>query len=109
MGAYDDGAAMHDIQDWIAASGTRIMLIYGARDPWTAGAVELGAATDSFKYVAPAGNHGASIASLAGADKSAATATVMRWLGLAAKRRATARDTGEVTIEQEELAHRHHR
>ena len=53
---------MHDVQAWIAASGERIMLIYGQNDPWTAGAVDLGAATDSFKFIAPGGNHGSSIA-----------------------------------------------
>lgn len=80
--AYDNGVAMHDIQDWIATSGERIMLIYGQNDPWTAGAVSLGNATDSFKYTAPNGNHGASIAGLVEAEKAAAAATVMRWAGV---------------------------
>src|SRR5690606_33009787 len=33
---YDGGAAMEDVQAWIASSGERIMLIYGENDPWTA-------------------------------------------------------------------------
>src|SRR5207244_2056215 len=74
LGAYDNGAAMTDIQSWIASSGTRIMLIYGENDPWRAGAVDLGAATDSFKFVSPGGNHGSSIANLASADQSVALA-----------------------------------
>jgi hypothetical protein len=99
---YDEGAAMTDVQSWISASGERIMLIYGQNDPWTAGQVDLGSATDSFKYIAPAGNHGSSIANLNSADSQAAAATVMRWLGLAAKGSFQI-DTSERTIEQEEL------
>ncbi len=102
---YDEGAAMRDVQTWIAGSGERIMLIYGQNDPWTAGAVELGAATDSYRYVAPNGNHGASITSLGDADEAAARATVLRWAGLPASgAMARARlETGERTLEQEEL------
>lgn len=99
---YDNGAAMHDVQDWIASSGTRIMLIYGQNDPWTAGAVSLGSATDSFKYVAPNGNHGSSITRLTQADGQAAVATVMRWAGIAAKGVPHIDET-ERTLEQEEF------
>ena len=99
---YDGGAAMRDVQSWIASSGQHLMLIYGQNDPWSAGAVDLGAATDSFKYIAPGGNHGSSIASLATDDANAATATVMRWAGLAARTSASA--PGEQTAEQVELA-----
>jgi hypothetical protein len=106
--AYDNGAAMHDVQDWIKANGTTIMLIYGQNDPWTAGAVELGNATDSFKFIAPNGNHGSSIANLASADASTATAAVMRWAGMAANAKR-ALPTGELTTEQEELALRRRR
>jgi hypothetical protein len=96
---------MQDVQSWISSSGARIMLIYGQNDPWTAGAATLGAATDSFKYTAPAGNHGASITSLTSADEAAAIATVLRWAGVpAAKARRLDRD--EITTEQEELRRR---
>ena len=33
LAPYDDGAAMTDVQSWIATSSTRIMLIYGENDP----------------------------------------------------------------------------
>jgi hypothetical protein len=103
--AYDNGVAMRDVQTWLAADGERIMLIYGQNDPWTAGAVDLGGATDSYKYIAPSGNHGSSITTLADADEAAARTTVLRWAGLptggmAAKARLHA---GERTAEQEEL------
>ncbi len=106
--AYDNGVAMHDVQAWLAASGERIMLIYGQNDPWTAGAVELGAAADSFKFIAPNGNHGSSIANLASDDASTATAAIMRWMGLSAKS-ARRLDTHERTLEQEEFELRHRR
>lgn len=106
--AYDQGAAMQDVQAWIASSGARIMLVYGQNDPWTAGAVDLGAATDSFKYVAPNGNHGSSIVSLTSQDRAAALATVMRWSGIAAKG-IPQLDPREVTTEREEFERRHRR
>jgi hypothetical protein len=99
--AYDNGAAMHDVQSWIASSGQRILLIYGQNDPWSAGAVDLGNATDSFKFISPNGNHGSSIMTLSSADNMTATAAVMRWAGLAAKVGPFVTD--ERTAEQEEL------
>jgi len=103
--AYDNGAAMQDIQSWLGASGTEIMLIYGQNDPWTAGALSLGGATDSFKYIAPGGNHGSSITTLNSTDEAAATATVLRWAGLPAFKKARI-DTGERTTEQDEFERR---
>jgi hypothetical protein len=101
---YDNGAAMHDVQDWIASSGSQIMLIYGQNDPWSAGAVDLGNATDSFKYISPNGNHGSSIATLATAEKSAAAATVLRWAGMSGMARSLPHH--EVFAEEIELQHR---
>jgi hypothetical protein len=108
---YDNGTAMHDVQSWIASSGAHIMLIYGQNDPWSAGAVSLGDATDSFKYIAPNGNHGSSIANLMSADAEAATATVLRWGGVAMKAAHATQSllTTERTLEQDEFALRRHR
>ncbi len=106
--AYDEGVAMQDVQAWIASSGTRIMLIYGQNDPWSAGAVELGQATDSFKFIAPGGNHGSSISTLTSGDEATATATVLRWANVSASSKRQL-DPEELTTEQEELAHRHRR
>jgi hypothetical protein len=105
--AYDNGTAMHDVQSWIASSGNRIMLIYGQNDPWSAGAVDIGAATDSFKFIAPNGNHGSSIANLTSTDSDMAAATVLRWAGLQTRLKWV--DSGERTVEQEELALRRRR
>jgi hypothetical protein len=76
---------MHDVQSWIETSGARIMLIYGQNDPWTAGAVDLGAATDSFKYIAPNGNHGSTISMLPADERDEAMAAILRWAGVQAR------------------------
>lgn len=104
VGAYDQGVAMRDVQSWLAADGAHIMLIYGQNDPWTAGAVDLGAAVDSFKYIAPNGNHGSSINNLVSADGAAARETVLRWAGLPSMAMKPGRyDATERTLEQEEF------
>lgn len=105
---YDNGVAMQDIQTWIGASGTQIMLIYGENDPWTAGAASLGNATDSFKFIAPGGNHGSSIGSLTQGDRSTAVAAVLRWAGLGTAAHGRL-DTTERTSERAELELRHRR
>jgi len=107
--AYDNGAAMQDVQSWISTSGERIMLIYGQNDPWTAGAVSLGAATDSFKFISPNGNHGSSIGTLAQADQATALAAVQRWAGVATFAARHRIDPTEETSESIDLARRHRR
>jgi hypothetical protein len=109
---YDQGAAMRDVQSWISTSGSELLLIYGENDPWTAGAVDLGAATDSFKLIVPGGNHGSSIGALPSPDQETAVAAVLRWAGMPAalQRRVAVGATTEITAEQEDLLqHRHHR
>ncbi len=106
--AYDDGAAMHDIQSWIASSGERIMLIYGQNDPWSAGAVDIGNATDSFMFIAPGGNHGSSILTLGAQDEMTATEAVMRWAGVAMKLKSRPHP-GERTAEEIEFSIRRRR
>jgi hypothetical protein len=104
---YDNGAAMTDIQSWISSSGSQIMLIYGGRDPWSAGAVDLGNATDSFKYVGATANHGANILSLTQSEQTAASNTILRWAGLPAFKRRI--DPHERTAEQDEFEARRRR
>ena len=108
--AYDNGASMQDVQSWISTSGSQLLLIYGQNDPWSAGAVDLGAATDSFKYIVPGGNHDSSIAALPAADEATATATVLRWAGVQALVHGPAFAGPEMTAEQEDfLERRRHR
>jgi PS-10 peptidase S37 len=75
-------AAMPDVQNWVKTSAQRMMFIYGEFDPWSAAAYDLGNATDSLKFIAPANNHGSGIADLRAADKEKALSTLERWLGV---------------------------
>jgi hypothetical protein len=74
--------AMPDVQNWVKTSGQRLMYVYGELDPWSSGAYDLGAAADSFKFIAPGGNHGSGIGDLKAADKEMALSTLERWLGV---------------------------
>jgi hypothetical protein len=81
--AYDGGAAMQDVASFVDAQGERLLFVYGSFDPWSGGALDPGGATDSFKLVAPAANHGAYIASLTTDDQAVALDALQRWTGVA--------------------------
>ena len=77
---YDQGAAMIDVQSWLKSTGSRVLLIYGQYDPWSAGALELGAARDSFRFYVPEGNHlTAKLMALPEDDRRVALDAVARW------------------------------
>lgn len=80
--AYDDGAAMADIDRWVRSEGNRLLFIYGQWDPWTAGQFELGDATDSLTVTQPRGNHGARITRLEPAERDAALSRLAEWTGV---------------------------
>ncbi len=78
-----DPAPMQDVADWFAGESERIVLVYGALDPWTAGALEIGAGADArdvHLMVAPSENHGANIASLDPADGEQVMDELRSWL-----------------------------
>lgn len=77
-----DPAPMQDIAGWVASDASALMFVYGADDPWTAGAFAVGAATDAHLFTVPGGNHGASILDLQGADRAAALAVLESWTGV---------------------------
>lgn len=77
--AYDQGAAMRDIDDFVRQHGERFVFVYGEWDPWTGGAFELGNATDSLRVVQRQGTHNASLTQLASADVDAALAKLAAW------------------------------
>jgi len=78
---YSD-AAMHDVQNWVATQGAHILLIYGQNDPWSSGAIDIGNATDSFRFFVPGGNHGSNISMLSATDKPMALDAISRWSGV---------------------------
>ncbi len=64
---YDGGQAMRDIQNWVDQSASRMLLIYGENDPWTAGAFALTSSAqsrDNYKFIVSKGNHSAAIRQL---------------------------------------------
>jgi hypothetical protein len=78
---YSD-AAMRDVDAWVQAEGERLIFVYGEWDPWSGGMFELGAARDSLRVVAPEGFHGAGIADLAAADRTAVLDRLGAWSGV---------------------------
>jgi len=76
-----DAAAMVDIAAWVKTSAETTMFVYGEYDPWSAGAFELGAAKDSFLFVAAGRNHGAKLTGLTAAEKVTALDALERWMG----------------------------
>jgi hypothetical protein len=81
-----DPAAMQDISDWLSggqgSGATRIILVYGAWDPWTAAPFPFPDATESYVYTVEGGNHGAQLRALPEAEQAAALAHLRAWLGL---------------------------
>jgi len=77
--------AMLDIAEWVETEGNRLIFIYGQWDPWTTGAYELGAATDSFKFIVPNGTHGSRMSQLNAEDKAVVLDALQRWTGVTPK------------------------
>jgi hypothetical protein len=80
--AYDGGAAMHDIDDFVQHSGDRLLFVYGQWDPWTGGAFSLGQASDSLELVQAMGTHNSRIGHLSTTDNAAALAKIAAWTGV---------------------------
>jgi hypothetical protein len=104
---YDGGVAMQDIQTWMNTSAQRVILVYGENDPWSAGALSVPAAAQARgvrKYLAPLGNHGSRLATLASTDSAEAYNLLAQWLGCpvapAAKSAPVAKET---TLTTEDL------
>ena len=73
---------MIDVADWVDTEGSKLLFIYGENDTWTAGAFDLGDATDSSLYTVTGGTHGSSIADLSQADRTEVYETLERWTGV---------------------------
>ena len=59
-----DPSVMADMTAWLETQGNNIIYVYGANDPWTAGAVSPGAATNAIKIIQPNANHYINLAEL---------------------------------------------
>ncbi|MET8688826.1 S28 family serine protease [Streptomyces sp. NPDC004732] len=67
-----------DVDRWVHKRGQRMMFVYGENDPWSAEKFTP-SRHDSYRYVVPGANHGASIAGLPAAEQKKAVATIKRW------------------------------
>ncbi|MGW7089926.1 S28 family serine protease [Streptomyces sp. NPDC054871] len=76
-GSYNN-RTIADVDRWVQTRGQRMMFIYGENDPWSAEKFTP-SHRDSYRYEAPASNHGASIAKLPAAEQAEAIATIKRW------------------------------
>ncbi|MET0591940.1 MAG: S28 family serine protease [Polyangiaceae bacterium] len=74
--------SMPIVATWMYATAERMLLVYGENDPWSSGASTVRNANDSFRYNAPAGNHGSGIADLPQAEQVEAHAHLSRWMGV---------------------------
>ena len=80
--AYDGGAAMRDVDAYVKERGSRLLFVYGQWDPWTGGSFDIGAATDSARFVQAQGTHSSKLVRLAPADRDAAFAKIEAWTGI---------------------------
>ncbi|PRX66701.1 PS-10 peptidase S37 [Nonomuraea fuscirosea] len=81
-----DPRPMLDVDHWVRTRSERMLFVYGQNDPWSAERFTP-SRRDSYLYVAPGSNHGASIARLSEADRQAATDTLLRWAEVPQARR----------------------
>lgn len=70
---------IHDIYSWLQTQGNNIIYIYGANDPWSAGAIELTGATNAIKIMQPGANHRVKIGDLD--NPNLVYNTLEEWLG----------------------------
>ncbi|HUJ57726.1 MAG TPA: S28 family serine protease [Kofleriaceae bacterium] len=80
--AYDNGAAMHDVDGFVEQQGSRLLFVYGQWDPWSGGAYVLGGAQDSLLLTEAQGTHDSHLTELATADEQAAFAKLAAWTGV---------------------------
>jgi hypothetical protein len=69
---------MQAVVTWLRNQGERIIYIYGALDPWTAGTLGPAPGLDALQVIQPGANHGVKIKDLD--QKGAVIAALERWL-----------------------------
>ncbi|MFD9814751.1 S28 family serine protease [Streptomyces sp. NPDC059080] len=99
-----DKRAMPDVDRWVRQHAQRMMFVNGQWDPWSSEHFELGkGARDSYVYTVPGGNHGSNIAKLKDADRTKATASLLKWAGVATDGKATAQAPYDRKLDRQEL------
>lgn len=76
-----DPSLLKKIHPWLEKNGSRIIYIYGARDTWSASAVEPSMDVDALWFMMPGKHHGsARIRNMSDEDKEKLVKTLERWL-----------------------------
>jgi hypothetical protein len=78
--AYDP-APMQDVADWVASEATNVVLVYGSRDPWSAGAFSVSGERGTSSHVVTGGNHLARVQSLPESEQDAIVTRLQAWIG----------------------------
>lgn len=82
VAANHDPAAMLDMDAWVREQADALLLIYGEYDPWTGGAFDPGDNAGVHVFLAPAADHGATIADLDPGDRDQALGLIETWTGV---------------------------
>lgn len=78
-----DPTLIQNLLNWINTNGNNIIFIYGANDPVTATAVDLGGQTNAIKIIVPNAHHyEARIRYLSAADREQVISALEEWLGI---------------------------
>lgn len=101
-GAYDGGAAMRDINDYVRKEADDILFIYGEWDPWTAGAYTVAPLPNARRFFVRGGTHGSKIADLAPPEQQTALRMLEEWTGVVPFVAGAARLAEEAPREGEE-------
>ena len=74
--------SMTDVATWLSTLGKTMMFVYGADDPYSAAAFDPAGAQASYRFFAPSGNHGSTLAELAPSDQQTAYKALETWTGV---------------------------
>ncbi len=78
-----DGSLLKEVHEWINREGNKFIYIYGAKDTWTACAVQPSKEVDSQWFFLKGKNHGgARIANMSSEEKQRLNTTLERWLSI---------------------------
>ncbi len=77
---YDPGP-IADLTAWVATEARGMVLVYGSRDPWTAGAFTVSGANDTSSHVVTGGNHLSRLQTLPETEREAVILRIEAWAG----------------------------
>jgi len=76
-----DPSLMEKVDAWMKDSASRVLLVYGSADPWSAAAMTVSATNESYRFFVQGGNHYSRIQPLDPASRQAAYDAMAKWAG----------------------------